>query len=72
MLASVEEFSVEGRTRDGNCQISSKSDVLPLSLTHYRLLRVAYNLILSCDDIFVVLCSARYKLYVLFVNVSAT
>ena len=59
MIASVEEFSVDAGTRDGNCQISSKSDGLPLSLTHYRLLRVTYNLILSCDGIFAVLCSTR-------------
>jgi len=71
MLASAEEFSVEARTTNENCQISSKFEGLPQSLTHYRLLRVAYNLILSCDDMFVVLCSARYKLYVLFFNVSS-
>lgn len=62
MIASVEEFFVEAGTRDGNCQISSKSDGLYPSLTHYRLLRVTCNLILSCDDIFVVLCSEPYKL----------
>jgi len=61
-IASVEEFSVEAENRDGNGQTSSKSNGLYLSLTHHRLLRVIYNLILSRDDIFVVLCSARYEL----------
>jgi hypothetical protein len=65
MTASVEELSLEAKNRDGNFQISLKSDGLYLSLTHYRFLRVSYNLILSCDGIFVIFCSAHHKLYVL-------
>jgi hypothetical protein len=65
MIASVEELSVEAETRDGSCQILLKSDGIYMSLTHYRFLRVSYNLILTCDGIFMILCSARHKLYVL-------